>query len=694
MLPLNPLIIPNTPANEVQPFTHRDGLSLLKRLELMRRHIDLTVVPWVNESYKNLGDAVNAAIQAIISNSVEVQDEVINTIFADLESEIRKSLDKHYSRGVSVDAFGAVGDGVTDDTEAINAAIDSFGSEEEFGVVRFTAGKTYLTQGGHKVRRKKVIADNANIHHIGNNVCFDFNSVTDYFIMTEQGISGGRITGPSNAANAVAIRLGNSWGAYVINVEISDYELGRGIQLWNEYSATRGGQRWTEGSRIVGGRINNCGISIAFTNDSGTDSFGYTVLDGVALSIHQDQIGIALESSESKPVSLYNSRIDATIWLNGNNAKAITFNRGSRGFGNTYNVRGETGSGVSDINSVKTFVGDYGYLAGVGQVHITTGFVQASPRADSTFTNGAYAKIIPSESAGYSVDSINGLNVYPVAQYTVDQPHLGSIGFLEASGVGTPYTLAYVGSRAFRAYQLNQGETIADAVEVFAVDNLGNLLFGRGTTRKISQGSVPANTSGNNGDIHTADAGFFAKNAGRWKRIRPGVSGKHPFPTGRYQQAYGINGVSTSAFTSGNMRGVGFETSEDVTLTKIGLEVTTADAAGLIRLGIYRLNPDYTTELLIDAGTVSGATVGFVEATINLPVGAGELLIAVAVVQAGNPQVRTCTGSNPIFSSATPLSMTGNPMIGVGISGVTGALPGNMSVSGPVSYAPNILVRA
>lgn len=59
------------------------------------------------------------------------------------ETETAVALAQSFLRGINVDAFGAVGDGVTDDRVAINTAIAAAGAA---GVpVRFTAGKTYAT---------------------------------------------------------------------------------------------------------------------------------------------------------------------------------------------------------------------------------------------------------------------------------------------------------------------------------------------------------------------------------------------------------------------------------------------------------------------------------------------------------------------------------------------------------------------
>lgn len=57
------------------------------------------------------------------------------------ETETAIALAQSFLRGINVDAFGAVGDGVTDDTAAIQAAINSGAT---FGApVRFTSGRSY-----------------------------------------------------------------------------------------------------------------------------------------------------------------------------------------------------------------------------------------------------------------------------------------------------------------------------------------------------------------------------------------------------------------------------------------------------------------------------------------------------------------------------------------------------------------------
>lgn len=94
---LPPYEAPYKPVPQVTPFTYRDGVTMLKKLELLQRYINKDLVPFVNDKTEELGDAfetqanalieaVNAAIELVLEGSVEAQDPIIAALIADAES--------------------------------------------------------------------------------------------------------------------------------------------------------------------------------------------------------------------------------------------------------------------------------------------------------------------------------------------------------------------------------------------------------------------------------------------------------------------------------------------------------------------------------------------------------------------------------------------------------------------------------
>lgn len=127
--PLNPVSFPENPTNSILPFSYREGLSYLNRLERLAKYINKVVVPYVNDSYTQLsGDiedeinglivAVNAAIQSVINSSVEVQDPIVADIIANAESLTHTAL---------VNLFGddAVAEYVNNNLSPTRTALDA-----------------------------------------------------------------------------------------------------------------------------------------------------------------------------------------------------------------------------------------------------------------------------------------------------------------------------------------------------------------------------------------------------------------------------------------------------------------------------------------------------------------------------------------------------------------------------------------
>lgn len=102
------------PVPQVTPFTYRDGVTMLKKVDGIVQYINRTLVPFIEENYAGLADefntvatalieAVNAAIDSVINDSVEVQDDVVAAIFNDAGSDTRTVTDVLYAAKSVVD---------------------------------------------------------------------------------------------------------------------------------------------------------------------------------------------------------------------------------------------------------------------------------------------------------------------------------------------------------------------------------------------------------------------------------------------------------------------------------------------------------------------------------------------------------------------------------------------------------------
>jgi hypothetical protein len=170
-----------------------------------------------------------------------------------------------------------------------------------------------------------------------------------------------------------------------------------------------------------------------------------------------------------------------------------------------------------------------------------------------------------------------------------------------------------------------------------------------------------------------------------------------------YYPGYSPGGPATPVIPAeGAMQGSRFIPGADATLVRIGVEVTVIGTAGaLIRLGIYSVNLSTgALTLVVDAGTVTGESVGFQEATISTAVSKGVNYLLVASVQGAagtRPTLRTNAGADPFLGSGVALTASQNGLNGLSAAGVSGALPASVGaglltpvVSGNV---PRVLVR-
>jgi hypothetical protein len=137
-----------------------------------------------NEMYHNLTDPTPKMVQGLVGLTKEVQEikEATNGVpFKDLatKEEVKVVSDDVQSRGINIEQFGAVGDGVTDNTQAIEKLNAFFKGKKECHLV-LPANKHYVTKRGiaiEGVKNFSIQGDNSTLELVGD----DFPSVTADF---------------------------------------------------------------------------------------------------------------------------------------------------------------------------------------------------------------------------------------------------------------------------------------------------------------------------------------------------------------------------------------------------------------------------------------------------------------------------------------------------------------------------------
>ncbi len=113
---------PYKPVPNVTPFTIRDGVTMLKKVDYINKYIERILIPWINDNMEELGNdfeeqvniliaAVNAAIQEVIDSSIEIQDPVVAQLIANINSDTYAALVLWANaRYVELSDFNVMGD--------------------------------------------------------------------------------------------------------------------------------------------------------------------------------------------------------------------------------------------------------------------------------------------------------------------------------------------------------------------------------------------------------------------------------------------------------------------------------------------------------------------------------------------------------------------------------------------------------
>jgi len=214
-----------------------------------------------------------------------------------------------YDGSVNVKWFGAKGDGVTDDTEALQSAID-------------TLKPITIPKGTFKLLNGLIATHEVNITCYGelkyegtidNDIVLDITTSTDDLDFEKSPVLQG-LTIIGNDVAYCGIRINSVFAPKVHNYTSKGFNNGWALVFRN--IALTSGARWCEAYSVENINSNYNYGGIRFHVDGGTTSFGYGYLNGNIINKQgtdtKQSIGMLVETTQ-----LYQAKIYLNIWNNG-----------------------------------------------------------------------------------------------------------------------------------------------------------------------------------------------------------------------------------------------------------------------------------------------------------------------------------------------------------------------------------------
>jgi hypothetical protein len=277
---------------------------------------------------------------------VEMKNK-INAHFADASQHTGESV-------ANVKAFGAKGNGSTDDTSTFNSAIASLTGG---------TGVLYMPPGRYLISSTIDLPDNCQvigagsgateIIHTSNNALFVNQS--SVLRLEQRAFRRFKIIGNSGAG-AKGILVSNSWGIAFDDLLISGYTGGIGIHLLNA-------PLWTEGARFFGVMVRGCARQVVLERTTGTDSFSDTRFYHTTL-VCEDVGQIGLDIGDD--ILLYDSTLDLKIHLEADNTIAVRVGTNCQITGNHYNITMESPASGTGMKVLK--IPAYSEITGTGAI--------------------------------------------------------------------------------------------------------------------------------------------------------------------------------------------------------------------------------------------------------------------------------------------------------------------------------------
>jgi hypothetical protein len=364
-----------------------------------------------------------------------------------------------------VRAFGAKGDGSTDDTVAIQAAINA---------ATVGGGVVFLPAGSYRVTSTlSVTKETVSLVGAGSHASVLLSETTgDTLLVYASPMSieqagrfvGFMIQGNTNTS-AVGMHLREITGAHLDDVVIADFSGASAVGLWLENTT-----HWTERTLLTRVHLDYNKVGLKFSvSGTGADSFAFTRILDLRLNVGAAQIGLLAATN----AHVYCPTI--TLTANVHDAGTVISVTGTAMVRQgVYQLTGEQTNGTGGVG---ISVGSGAMFSGMGSVQLV-GLPNANANAAS-----AFATLRVTQEAHTGVND-NSLDVGSIASFIgggvaarpvpllVDQTELvaAAVGIALGTGIASPFvTMHDAANNAFVVYRVATYQPLGNGVEVFRV---------------------------------------------------------------------------------------------------------------------------------------------------------------------------------------------------------------------------------
>jgi len=119
-------VAPFKPVPNVTPFTIRDGITMLKKLDYINKYVSRILIPWINENFADLAGAVETQVNFLITQvnaALAEQTEDVDQKIDDLETYVNEQVQIIITSGIAVSdpvILGVIDDDATDSNQWLN----------------------------------------------------------------------------------------------------------------------------------------------------------------------------------------------------------------------------------------------------------------------------------------------------------------------------------------------------------------------------------------------------------------------------------------------------------------------------------------------------------------------------------------------------------------------------------------------